>query len=262
MRSCIYEGTVSHIRRRPINHQFDYRLFMVMLDLEEMPSIVGRYGLIGKSRHSSRAFLRSDHLFQNSLSLGEEVRQIIQHQTGKVSAGPIRLLTQLRYWGMYFSPLNLFFVFDESDRNIEFIVAEVTNTPWKERHCYVLWDGNRAGSSQELAFLHPKQFHVSPFMGMDQQYSWQISAPEDSLSIQLGSIEAGAEVFQAGMKLQRRDLNAAQLRRMTRRFPLMTAKISAAIYIQALKLRWKKCPFYKHPNKTEHALTNDNSMIA
>ena len=253
MHSCIYEGTVSHHRLKPVAHQFRYRLFMVYLDLSELPSLVGPGGAIADKTFSSRSFLRNDHLFDTHTTLDAEVRDIILKRTGQESRGPIRLLTQLRYFGIYFSPLNLFYVFDESESRVEFIVAEVSNTPWNEKHCYVLWEGNAAGNSDSLCFSHKKQFHVSPFMGMDQQYRWRLTPPEDRLSVQLVNVEGPSALHTARMDLSRQPLGRAPLRAMTLRYPLMTAQVSAAIYYQALKLWWKRCPYYPHPNPKKPA---------
>jgi len=250
MHSCIYEGTVTHRRRKPVTHEFRYRLFMVCLDLDELPSLVCRGGLIASTRYASRSFLRSDHLFDDTQPLATEVRELIRQQTGTWPGGPIRLITQLRYFGYYLSPLNLFYVYSEQDKTrVEYVLAEVSNTPWGERHCYVLWDGNRTGATDALCFSHPKEFHVSPFMDMDMQYRWRLTEPGSSLNVQLANLQSSEQLFDASMTLHRRELNEQQLRRMTLRYPLMTAQISTAIYYQALKLWWKKCPLYTHPQK-------------
>ena len=248
MHSCIYEGIVRHSRHEPVSHQFQYPLFMLWLDLEELPRIVGRRGLIGASRHASRAFLRSDHLFNPQQPLAEEVRDIVKDKTGRRPTGPIRLLTQLRFFGWYFSPLNLFYVYDARDTEPTCVVAEVSNTPWNEKHAYVLSSANQL-QDRALTYEHAKAFHVSPFMGMEQQYHWTLNRPGADLSVRLRNLQESREVFQAHMLLERRALDPKQLRRMTLRFPMMTARISLAIYHQALKLWWKKCPFYPHPRK-------------
>jgi DUF1365 family protein len=256
MHSCIYEGTVIHRRSKPVTHQFQYRLFMVYLDLRELSRLVGPKGIISSKKYASRSFLRGDHLFKPMESLDWEVREIIRSQTGAMATGPIRMLTQLRYCGAYFSPLNLYYVYDECERSVEFIVAEVNNTPWRERHCYVLWDGNRASDGNQLTFAHRKEFHVSPFMGMNVEYHWQLTEPGPELSAMLTNTEDAAELFTARMSLTRHTLEGHHLRRMTLRYPLMTTQITAAVYFQAFKLWWKKCPFYPHPIKTNCLISN------
>lgn len=247
MQSCIYEGLVTHRRRTPISHRFRYRLFMVYLDLDELPALVGNAKILRGRQHSVCTFLRSDHLFDSKRALAEELRAVIHKQTKQTSCGPIRLLTQLRYFGYYMSPLNLYYVFDEGDKQIEYVVAEVNNTPWNERHCYVLWNGNRRNGDDKLSFAHPKNFHVSPFMPMDMEYRWRLSEPGSNLKVHLANHRQSKPVFHASMTLRRRELSRRELRRMTIRYPVMTARIAASIYYQALKLWWKSCPFYTHP---------------
>ena len=226
MQSCLYEGTVWHRRNEPVTHEFKYRLFMVYLDLEELPRLVGERGLIANRQFAVRSFLRRDHLYRHPESLDDEVRQIVYQQTGFRPRGPIRMLTQLRNFGIYFSPLNLFYVFDAKGERVESLVAEVNNTPWKERHCYVLWQGNGFRMHETMRFSHAKNFHVSPFMGMQQRYRWKLSEPRENLLVQLVSRERHEKIFTACMKLKRRSLDIAQLRRMTVRYPWMTVQIT------------------------------------
>jgi DUF1365 family protein len=130
---------------------------------------------------------------------------------------------------------------------VETIVAEVNNTPWGEQHHYVLWAGNRTGSDRRLHFRHPKDFHVSPFMSMDLQYDWKLSAPGSRLRVGLAALRDGKRTFDASLTLTRRPFTKGELRRAQIRFPMMTAQIVGAIYYQALRLWLKKCPFYPHP---------------
>jgi DUF1365 family protein len=172
---------------------------------------------------------------------------MIVRVTGERPDGPIRLLTQLRCFGLYFSPLNLYYCFGEMEDRVEMVVAEVSNTPWNERHHYVLWRGNQRPESDRLHFRHAKNFHVSPFMGMEQSYDWKLSVPDSRLRVYLSSWEGGKRMFDAGMTLLRTPLTRGEILRSHIRHPMMTFQILAAIYHQAFKLWRKKCPYYPHP---------------
>jgi DUF1365 family protein len=225
---------------------------MAYLDLEEIPGLVRERRLVAERRWSRPVFLREDHLFQAGRPLQAEIREMIRQRTGQEARGPIRLLTQLRHWGYYFSPLNLFYAFDPAGERVDFVVAEVNNTPWNERHCYVLWDGNGSASGRVRRHVHEKQFHVSPFMGMDMEYRWRLSAPADRLTVRVTNMQHAQRLFQASLVLRRCELTAARLRRQRCRYPWMTAQVIAAIYFEAWRLWWKQCPYFPHP-KSEPA---------
>jgi uncharacterized protein len=249
MHSCIYEGHVRHRREHPVTHAFRYRLFALYIDLAELDDLTGSSAVFSRRRWSWAAFLRSDHLGDLKQPLDACVRDLVEQQTGGFRPnGPIRLLTQLRYMGYYFSPLNLYYCFDEGDRFVQAIVAEVSNTPWRETHCYVLWQGNRSTSDARLRFQHPKGFHVSPFMGMDSEYRWRLSPPGKFLFAGIATTRNQQRFFDASVSLKRRPISRWQMRWMTMRFPWMTMMIVAQIYFEAWRLWLKKCPYYPHPS--------------
>ena len=252
MESCLYEGRVSHARLGAIEHRFQYSFFMLYLDLEELPSLVKHHWPLSYAKVAPAAFRREDHFGDTRKPLGTTVRDLVESETGTRPQGPIRLLTQLRYWGYYFSPLNLFYCFDAEGETVEAIVAEVSNTPWGERHCYVLWDGNRQ-SVKPLRFRHAKSFHVSPFMGMDAEYLWKLNVPSDRLTVGIESRRDDKPAFRAGMSLERREITGRQLTTTLLSYPVVTAKIVAAIYFEALRLWWKKCPYFPHPKTSDRS---------
>jgi DUF1365 family protein len=247
MHSCIYEGIVTHSRFDPIEHQFRYRLYMLMLDLSELADLLKSGSFMASRRWAMRSFLSTDHL-SGTEDLAQQVRDKIFSETGRQSQGRIRLLTQLRHFGYYFSPLNLFYVSDSEDCTIEYVLAEVNNTPWGERQLYLLSDRNRVPGSG-FRYVHSKAMHVSPFMEMEMDYHWHITVPADQLCVQLENWKQEQRVFSAGLVMQRKALTVANLRRASWRFPWMTAQIILAIHYQALKLWWKRCPVYVHPRK-------------
>ena len=148
MNSCIYTGTVRHRRVNPVPHAFTYRLFMMYLDLGELPAVFQQRWLWSVDRPNVASFRRSDHVGDPGTPLEGSIRALVAERTGQTPDGPIRLLTHCRYFGYVFNPVSFFFCYDGSGEHVEAIVAEITNTPWGERHCYVLGerDNLAAGS--------------------------------------------------------------------------------------------------------------------
>ena len=247
MHSCLYQGHVQHRRLSPVQHAFRYGVYMVYLDLDELPTLLGGgYGISGRA-FAPASFRRADHLSDPQVPLADAVRDLVQQRTNWRPAGPIRLLTLLRNWGYYFNPLSLYYCFAADTEEAEAVVAEVSNTPWRERHWYVLWQGNRIGDPSQLRFRHPKEFHVSPFLNMDMTYEWHIHVPGEQLSVALSDFRAKERVFDASFALKRRDLTRGNMLRALAGFPWLTGRVIQAIHWQAFRLWRKKCPFYPHP---------------
>lgn len=249
MHSCLYQGTVWHRRHRPVIHQFRYTQFLLYLDLDEI-SALARAGVFARDTYTAAAsFCSSDHPVNGVTSpdLASSVRRFVRQQTRLRAEGPIRLLTQLRYFGYYFSPLNLYYGFDADGSNKpQYVVAEVSNIPWRERHWYVLWAGNQLGD-EFGRFVHDKQFHVSPFLSMGQQYRWLLSTPGEQLKVSLHAENDSQPILSATQVLQRVELTRGTLSAAMIRHGWMTAKIVAAIYYEAFHLWRKQVPVYSHP---------------
>jgi DUF1365 family protein len=245
MHSCIYQGQVRHRRLGPVPHAFRYSLFLLYLDLNELDEVFRRRLLWSTKRPAVAWFRRGDHFGDPDVALDTCVRDLVENETGTRPDGPIRLLTHLRYFGYIMNPVSFFFCFDETGESVHTVVAEVNNTPWKERHCYVFTD------PLDSKLLTQKTFHVSPFMGMEMRYGWRFSVPGERLSAHVETYEHDKRVFDAAMSLERRDLTGWQLARVLLRHPMMTMKVATAIYWPALRLKLKGIPFYPHPKHTE-----------
>lgn len=258
--SCLYAGTVRHRRRRP-SRQFTYGLTLAYLDLEELPNLLG--GRLTRPWPGLLRVRRRDLLGDPHTPLQESVRETVRAATGIAPAGPIRVLTQPRSFGLCFNPVSFYYCFEPSGREVETIVAEVTNTPWRERHAYVLAAGTAGAaeapdatgdaSGRLLRDTAEKQLHVSPLMGMDQRYRFAATAPGETLSLHIEVGEDAQPVFDATLGLRRRDLNRGSLRRFALRNPFASVRVLALIYLQALRARLAGATYHPHPTRTSHA---------
>jgi DUF1365 family protein len=250
MHSCIYEGTVRHRRFRPVSNEFRYRLFLMFLDLNELPEVFkGRLAWSG-DRFNLAYFRRADHLGDPQIPLDQAVRSLVEERSGARPAGPVRLMTHLRYFGYCFNPVSFYYCYDQAGSRVETIVAEIHNTPWQEEHCYVLGEAlNEHPVRGWKRYQFAKDFHVSPFMDMGLWYDWRFREPCESLSAHLTDIEKGTKLFDATLSLRRREISDSALTRVLTSYPFMTVKVTTMIHWQALRLLTKGAPFFVHPAK-------------
>jgi DUF1365 family protein len=254
MKSAIYEGTIRHRRLKPRKNDFEYRMFMMFLDLAELPRVFEKSPLWSLERFNLACFRRSDYMGPTDIPLDEAVRRKVEERTGLRPEGPIRMLTHLRYYGHCFNPVTFYYCYDASGNRVETIAAEINNTPWKERHTYVLRDGENQDAWKRFRF--EKAFHVSPFMGMDMDYDWSFRDPGERIGVHMTNYENGEKLFDATLNLERVPITGWSLARVLLRFPAMTVKILAAIHWQAVKLWWKRTPLHAHPAKAGLPLEN------
>ena len=246
MHSALYHGWVSHRRGTPARHAFRYRLFMVWLDLAELPQVFAGRWLWSVRRIAPARFRREDYLGPTDRPLDVAVRDLVAERTGRRPLGPVRMLTNLRYFGYCFNPVTFYYCYDAAE-HLEAIIADVTNTPWGEHHQYVLPLAGADTDGGALRWRHHKEFHVSPFMPMDMDYEWRFGARGDGLQVQIVSRQAGEQVFDATLALRRRPMTGVNLAVALARFPFLTAKVVLMIHWQAVRLWLKRVPFHAHP---------------
>jgi DUF1365 family protein len=239
---------------KPVVHKFNYRIFMMYLDLAELPGLFRGRWFWSAHKPALARFRREDHFGDPAIPVDRAVRGLVEQKTGTRPIGPIRLLTHLSYFGYVFNPVSFYYCFNQSDTELETIVAEVNNTPWGERHCYVLPQSMNHGSGDRKRYFPAKVMHVSPFMQMDVEYDWRFNSPGDELTVHMENARGGNKIFDATMVLQREDVTSGSLARILLTYPLLTLKIIAAIHWQAMKLWLKGAPFHHHPGKIEPPL--------
>ena len=266
LRSALYEGTVTHRRASPA-HRFTSRVAVPLLFLDELPRLRSAHPLVDldPSPHRRRwpaaiRFHREDYLPSASPTVQGAVAQAVAKAGGSVR-GPVAMLGHVRTWGWLFNPLTVFYCFDPSGREVEWTVLEVSNTPWHERHGYVV------GPPGEHSFA--KAMHVSPFLPAQATYILRYSAPEEGIRVSLDVAarppptpygrghepdrDTLAPQLSASMVLRRKPLDRAGLARLLWAHPLMTTRVSSRIYAQAGRLAARGAPFHPHPVRQQVA---------
>jgi DUF1365 family protein len=262
--SAVYEGTIRHRRFEPVEHEFRYPLFLMYLDLAELPHVLDPYPLFSARGRALARFRREDFMGDPARPLDECAREAVEEATGESPSGPVRLLAGLRYFGHSFNPVSLYYCFDPAGERVDAVVADVRNIPWGERHPYVLARGERRGSVLSDEF--EKTLHVSPLMGMDQTYSFRAGEPGERLAVQIESrpretaknrnysgssrSREAPKQFDATLNLRRRELSRRTLTTMLARYPAMSLQVVAKIYAQSLRLKLKGAKYYPHPGAT------------
>ena len=249
MQSAIYEGKVRHRRFLPVQNCFEYRLFMMYLDLSELNKVFENRWLWSVNHWNLACFLRRDHFGDSNTPIEDAVRNLVSQHTGRSPEGPIRMLAHLRYFGHCFNPVTFFYCFDSTAAHVETIVAEVNNTPWHERHCYVLVEEQNDADDPWKHYQFTKAFHVSPFMDMCQNYDWRFLQPGDNIQVHMQNFQEDNKMFDATLSLKKIPLSKRSLARVLVQYPAMTLQIVMKIYWQALKLHFKGADFYPHPSK-------------
>jgi uncharacterized protein len=247
MHSALYTGRLRHRRFAPVAHSFSYRVLMVWLDLGELDEVFRGRWLWSTRRRTLSWFRRADYLGDAQVPLDQAVRDRVEHETGIRPLGPVRLLTQLRTFGHCFNPVSFYYCYDATGTRVEAIVAEITNTPWNERHAYVLPAHHEAPPGKQLRFQFRKSFHVSPFMAMDFDYDWRFSQPGARLAVHMENQRAGGTMLDATLTLERHEITGRSLAGALVRYPFASLRTVGRIYWQALRLALKRVPFHAHP---------------
>ena len=248
MKSSLYFGEVRHHRRSPRKHDLRYNLFMAHLFLDELPKVFKGCWLWSVNNPNLSAFRREDYHNKEISSLEKAVRLTMSEQIGRPIDGPISILTHLRTFGYCFNPISFYYAWDEAKNRPHALMAEITNTPWGERYAKAFsWDDSDIKTNGRSKHEFNKEFHVSPFIGMDVSYDWRFSPPKETMKVDMILREKKKVFFTAHLDLHHKPITSGNLAWALVRFPFLSFGVTAGIYWNALLLRLKGCPFHSHP---------------
>ena len=253
-KSAIYEGQLFHERTRPKKHRFTYSVFMVYCCLDELDELLSLSRFWNRSRWAPACFNRKDFHGNPKLSVEDAVKNTVSEQIGFRPDGDVFVLANFRYFGFIMNPLVTYYCYNSSDQLVA-ILAEVTNTPWKESHAYALQVAplnTETGSKDIFSVTFDKAFTVSPFNVTDMKYFWQSNLPDENLSISISAQENNQSVVNAVLSLKRKNMSGDALNSLLFRFPFHTLKVCAGIYWEALKLFAKGVPFLGKNKYRDH----------
>ena len=258
MKHALCQGAVWHQRLTPVLHRFSYPLWLLRVDLEDIDGLLAGHWSWGR-RWRPLTVREQDYLTPPAAGDTRPLHTRVRDKAASLGLdwreGRVWMLAQPRCLGWLFNPLVLYWHIPPGASQADSVVAEVSNTPWHERHWYALVaDGDGTFSVQQ-----DKAFHVSPFMGMAMQYRWWLAMNDASITVRIENWAADEQVFVAGMRLQCQPASGEQLGSVLRRFGWQTLRVSAAIYAQAFRLWRKGVPFHRHPAKADSADTRQSS---
>jgi DUF1365 family protein len=236
----MYEGTVWHRRAQP-EHRFHQHVSMAWLDLDHVGDLPAAPLLSTRAWSPARVRL-DDFSGAPDVPLADQVRTRVERELGERPAGTVHLLANLRTWGFCFNPLAVYWCCDAQGAPVA-QVLQVTNTPWHERHVYVI--DRRGARADDTSIRFAKAMHVSPFMPMDCTYELADAPPGPDLRMRLSLWRDDRRVFDSGISARRVALDASSVLRALVRHP--TQRVSIGIHVHAARLLRKGAVFHPHP---------------
>ncbi|OYR20450.1 DUF1365 domain-containing protein [Brucella pseudogrignonensis] len=250
--SALFPGHVTHARLRPKVHKLAYKIYSLLLDLDELEALDGKLKLFSLDRFNLFSFYRKDRGDGSTVSLREQVERAMDAAGVTPDGGAIRLLTMPRIAGWAFNPLSVFFCYNRGGELVA-ILWEVDNT-FRQRHGYMIPVEN--ASSGRIVQSCDKAFYVSPFMDMKLLYEFEVTPPTDRLSIRINSFDDEGLLLTARHLARRVELSDAALLSAFFAIPFLTLKVVGGIHWEALKIWLKGIGLRKRPAAPDTPITS------
>lgn len=261
--SALYAGRVVHVRIKPLRHRLAYRLFYLLLDLDELPALSRRLFCLGHNRPGLLGVHDRDHGDGSARPLKQQIEALLA-AAGLDQAGRVRMLTMPRVLGRVFNPITVYFCDDRAGR-LQAMLYEVNNT-FGQRHSYLIPAISGPAGHAGAAVIDQrcdKDFYVSPFMDMALRYHFRLTPPDTRLALAIEAADHDGAVLYAAFNGRRRALTDAALLSMLLRFPLLALQVLGGIHWEALKLWLKGLKLRPRPEapQTTVSITHRQTLV-
>lgn len=257
--SALYRGVVTHRRFRPRDHRLKYRVFWLLLDLDEIDGLDRRLRWFSRGRFNLLSFHDRDHGDGSGPALRDQVDGLLRRAGIDLTGGAVRLLTMPRVLGFVFNPISLYYCHG-ADGRLAAMIYEVTST-FGVRHAYVIpvaaEDAARGVIDQGAA----KALYVSPFIGMEMDYAFHGKAPDATLALRIDGLDAEGVLITAHMAGARVALTDRAILAVCAAMPLLTLKVVAGIHWEALKLFLKGVRLTRQPPPAREPVTLQHQPV-
>ncbi len=242
------DGHVVHHRLAPREHRFKYAMCWLLLPLERLDAVCKANRGLSHNRFNWLSIRDRDYVNDSAQPIAEKLQNWLQQRTGQTFNGQVLLFTHPKFLGLGFNSVN-FYLCHEQQR-LRYIVSEINNTPWGEKHLYLHRCDDDAAHIEDR---FDKRFHISPFIGMDIRYEWHFRLRGDRFDVHMRLHHGSGELLRVRMRTRTRPLAETSLTRFITRRPMQGVKMWLAIYWQALKLWLKGTPVHDHPDTSRRA---------
>jgi len=243
--NCLYAGDVMHRRLRPFGHRFVYRVFSIMVDIDELPALGRRLRLFAHNGRGLVSLRDRDHGPRDGSPLRPWVEKACADAGVDVAGGRIFLHCFPRVLGLGFDPLSTYWCHGPGG-DLRAILYEVKNT-FGDQHGYLVPIAAAPAPGATLRHARDKVFHVSPFIGMSARYAFRVRVPEEELFIAINESGPDGPILVATHRGRRMELDDARLLRCFLAYPFLSLKVLGGIHWQALKLWLKGAQFHSRP---------------